>query len=68
MNILYNCYSGSGKQETGTIGDGKLEWQKWKTADELDTADSFYTDEYSYTGDGFILDFSLNISSQEFEQ
>lgn len=62
-----NCYSSSDEQDMTTIGTGNQEWNKWKTAKELETADSFYTDEYSYTGDGFILDFSLGITSEEFE-
>lgn len=32
------------------------------------TEDSFYTDEYYYTGDGFIIDFSLGMTSDTFEK
>lgn len=44
------------------------QWYKWNSASELETKGSWYTDESSYTGDGYIQDYSLGINSEEFIQ
>jgi len=37
-------------------------------ADDLETKGSFYTDDNFYTGDGYIKDFSLGMTSEEFQE
>ena len=41
---------------------------KWQSEDQLKTSGSFYTDKRQYTGDGYVIDFSLGMSSQEFKR
>lgn len=56
----------SSGQEKGDIGDGREGWQQWKSADELDTFGSFFTDDLQYSGDGYAHDISMSFTSQEF--
>jgi hypothetical protein len=42
------------------------QWYKWHSGDELGTKGSWYTDDSSYSGDGYTQDFSLGMDSEEF--
>lgn len=44
------------------------QWYTWYTADELETKGSWYTDDSSYTGDGYTQDYSLGVDSEQFIQ
>lgn len=46
--------------------DVSYQWYKWNSADELETKSSWYTDDSSYTGDGYIQDYSLGMNSEQF--
>lgn len=46
--------------------DKVYQWYKWHSADELETKGSWYTDDSSYTGDGYTQDYSLGVDSQQF--
>lgn len=41
------------------------EWWFWNKAEDLNTSSSFYTDDFSTDGDGYVVDFSLNHNSTE---
>jgi len=43
------------------------DWHEWNRADEIETKGSFYTDDKKYSGDGYIKDFSLGMTSEEFQ-
>ena len=42
------------------------DWQKFQSAEELETAGSFFTDNQQYSGDGYVYDFSLRLLPNEF--
>lgn len=44
------------------------DWRKWRSAEELNTRGSFFTDDIQITGDGYIKDFSMRLSPDEFVQ
>lgn len=45
-----------------------MQWHNWRTAEELGTKKSFYTDDgQKYTGDGYVQDFSLGMTTEEFQ-
>lgn len=46
--------------------DVSYQWYKWNSASDLETKGSWYTDESSYTGDGYVQDYSLGENSEEF--
>jgi hypothetical protein len=56
--------SDQNKEPISTRGD--QDWHLWRSAKELRAQSSFYTDDNSYTGDGYVRDFSLGLSSEEF--
>lgn len=61
------------KQERGNVSDylNKTtwkDWHRWKSGEETKTQKSFYTDDSLWTGDGYIIDFSLGLTAQEFQK
>lgn len=44
----------------------KYSWYKWRSAEQLQTKSSFYTDDFYTSGDGYVVDFSLTLSSEQF--
>ena len=58
-----SCYE-ENELDKKNIGSGQESWQVFRTGEELTTSDSFYTDEFYYTGDGFVKDFSLGMTSK----
>jgi len=44
------------------------QWWYWHSADDIETHSSFYTDDFATTGDGYIQDFSLGMTTEQFQQ
>jgi len=44
------------------------DWHVWRSAEELETHSSFYTDDNHYSGDGYVKDFSLGLDSESFQR
>jgi len=42
-------------------------WYTWRSGEETGTKDSFYTDDFGGTGDGYIIDYSLGLTTEEFQ-
>jgi hypothetical protein len=42
------------------------QWYKYHTAEEIETSGSFFSDSHTFTGDGYVTDFSLHMSTDEF--
>jgi len=64
MTQIQSFEGGGSVQDIRNIGD--KDWQRWRSSDELQTRESFYTDFPKYSGDGYIMDISMGISTQEF--
>lgn len=43
------------------------QWFHWRDEPELGSSTSFYTDPVSYPGSGYVQDFPLNMTSEEFK-
>lgn len=48
------------------VGDGSQSWHYWWTGSQLNTQGTFPTDDFYFTGDGYIFDISLQVSSEQF--
>jgi hypothetical protein len=46
--------------------DNYNSWFFWRSAEQLGTMGSFYTDEFATQGDGYVVDFDLGDSSETF--
>jgi hypothetical protein len=46
------------------VGNGNFDWHYWWSGFQLKTMDTFLTDDYFFTGDGYIQDYSLQLSSE----
>jgi hypothetical protein len=46
------------------IGDGSQSWHYWWSGSQLQTEGTFPTDDFFFTGDGYIFDISLQSSSE----
>lgn len=38
----------------------------WRSAEELETAGSFFTDDLQFSGDGYVLDWPMSSTSESF--
>lgn len=53
-------------QASVVVGDGSLKWHYWWTGAQLKTQGTFPTDDFYFTGDGYIFDISMSVSSEVF--
>lgn len=56
-----------GNETTDEVSKTWKDWHRWKSGEETKTKPSFYTDDSIWTGDGYIIDFSLNLTAKEFQ-